>query len=127
MNGDILMFFDGHMELLALYEALEARILSAWPDTQVVVRKTQISFYGARMFACVSFLRPRPKRELPGAYITLTLGFPCRKDSPRAAACCEARPGRWTHHIPLFGPPDEEIMEWIREARDFANRREEAR
>ena len=122
MNGDILMFFDGHMEALPLYESLEARVLAAFPQARPVAHKTQISFYDRRMFACVSFLRARPKREMPDPSIVLTLGFPCAKTSPRIAARAEVRPGRWTHHIVLDGPPDREIMEWIAEAHAFAHR-----
>lgn len=49
-------FFAAHPAALPLYECLEARILAEIPGTRVEVRKTQINFSNAHLFACVSFL-----------------------------------------------------------------------
>ena len=76
-NPDILFFFDGFPRALALYQALEDAVLAAFPDTEVRVQKTQVSFYCRRMFACASL--PRKKMEGCGRdYLLVTLGLPER-------------------------------------------------
>ena len=57
MRADVLLFFQGHMEALPLYEQLEKRILAKIANTRLKVQKSQISFYNRCMFACV--LSPR--------------------------------------------------------------------
>ena len=96
--ADVLFFFDGHPEELALYEALFRAVEEAFPEGSVRVQKTQISFYGRHLFAAASL----PVRR--------------RKDWPKIC------PGRWTHHILVTeaGQIDEELMGWLREAWDFA-------
>ena len=49
--ADVLFFFDGHPEELALYEALFRAVEEAFPEGSVRVQKTQISFYGRHLFA----------------------------------------------------------------------------
>ena len=52
--ADVLFFFDGHPEELALYEALFRAVEAAFPEGSVRVQKTQISFYGRHLFAAAS-------------------------------------------------------------------------
>lgn len=120
---EALSFFGGREEELALYEALLVRLEQVGPFTQEY-HKTQISLRAKLIFGCVSLLRPKPKKELPAHFITLTLGLPRPLASPRIAACVEAQKDRWTHHIVLgdVSDLDEELMGWIREAYDFGNR-----
>ena len=40
---DVLRFFDGRPEELALYQTLEERLAAALPDTRVKVQRTQIT------------------------------------------------------------------------------------
>ena len=122
MDWDTLHFFDQHPEALLLYEALEQQVRVQVPDVQVKVQKTQISFYNRHLFACVSFLRVKRKKDLPPAYLVVTVGLARRLDSPRAAAAVEAYPGRWTHHIVVSAPEqiDGELMGWVQEAAAFA-------
>lgn len=49
-TADAGMFFDGHPEELALYEALFRRMDGAFPEGTVKVQKSQISFYGRHLF-----------------------------------------------------------------------------
>ena len=123
---EIHQFFSGHETALPLYLAVEACLLSAFPDTRTVVRKTQISFSARRMYACVSLARVRRKAELPDPYLTLTLAMPYPVSSGRVAARTEAYPGRWTTHFVLAAPDDldAEMKDWIREAYAFADRPE---
>lgn len=118
----ILLFFREKPRLLPLYEKLESLIFSRLEGVQVRVRKTQVSFYQKRLFACVSFTPVRPKKERPPLFFTLTLGLGRRLDSPRVDAATEPYPGRWTHHMMLSDSAqlDKELVDWIIEASQFS-------
>ena len=122
IRQDTLLFFDGHADLFPLYEALEARLFSRYPQVNIRVQKTQISFFNRHLFACVSFLRLRKKAGLPASYFVLTLGLPAPLASSRAAAQTEPYPGRWTVHIALSAAADldTELFDWINQAYTFA-------
>lgn len=125
IEEDTLMFFDGRRQVYPLYEAFAEQLLRQHPQTRIRVQKTQISFYGRHMYACVSFLRPRRKAELPENYFVLTLGLPYPLASDRAAAKTEPYPGRWTTHIVVSEPADldGELFGWVRQAYEFAERK----
>ena len=115
-------FFAAHPAALPLYECLEARILAEIPGTRVEVRKTQINFSNAHLFACVSFL-PVVKAALrPPAYLVVSFGLGYRAVSPRIAAVAQPRPNRWTHHVPNVraDETDDELLSWLKEASAFA-------
>ena len=111
-ESDVLFFFDGRPEALSLYQALAAQI-DAFPEVSVKVQKSQISFYGARLFAMASL--PRRKKD-PGIVITFGLGR--REPSPRIGVAVEPYPNRWTHHVAVAsgGEIDGELLGWLREA-----------
>ena len=106
------------------YEALKKELVWRYPEMEVRVAKTQVSFFDRLMFGCVSFTRVRRKAEMPAQFLTLTLGLPEPVDSPRIAVKCEPYPGRWTHHIVLSSPEeiDAELLAWIERAHLFAQR-----
>lgn len=116
-QNDVLFFFDGRPDGLALYEALFGALGAAFPGARVKVQKTQISFYGRGLFAMVSL--PRRKRE---AGIVVSFGLGRREASPRIAAAVEPYPNRWTHHVAVTRGEelDQELMGWLREAWDFS-------
>ena len=64
MDAGTLLFFEGHMDSLPLYEKLEERILSEIDNVRIKVQKSQISFYNKHLFACVSFMRVRKRRTV---------------------------------------------------------------
>ncbi len=122
IDPDELLFFDGHPKALGLYIAFVRQTAEAFPEVRRRVGKTQISFSGRHVFACISFARVRRKAELPEGYLVITLGLPAPLDSPRIAVKCEPYPGRWTHHI-VVGSPEEldgELFAWVRQAHAFA-------
>lgn len=116
-ENDVLFFFDGRPDALALYQTLAQRLDAAFPQASAKVQKTQISFYGPRLFAMVSL--PRRKRD-PGLVVSFGLGR--RESSPRIGMAVEPYPGRWTHHVPVIALEqlDGELLGWLREAWDFA-------
>lgn len=122
MDTDTLFFFEGHKDALPLYEKLEKRILDEIDDVRIKVQKSQISFYNRHLFACVSFMRVRKKKDCPESYIVITFGLGHKVESPRIDIATEPYPNRWTHHV-LVSRPDEidgELMGWIKEAAEFA-------
>lgn len=124
-NPDALLFFDGHMEALPLYEALETRILAEIENVRVKVQKSQISFYNKHLFACVSFARIRKKKECPPSYLVVTFGLNNKLESPRIAVAAEPYPNRWTHHLLISDTSeiDGELLSWIKEAAAFSDQK----
>ena len=120
-QADVGMFFGEKKLEQTLYERLFARMEEAFPDALVKVQKSQISFYGRHLFAAAS-LPVRRKKDWPRECLVVTIGLSHPLDSPRAAVTVEPYPGRWTNHVLLSREEeiDEELMEWLREAYDFA-------
>ena len=114
INGDALFFFEGRPAELELYEALAGELLARYPDTEIRVQKTQISFYEGRMYACVSLTPVRKKAQRPPHFITVTFGLDHPLDDSRAVAV-QVRPNRYTHHV-IVGMRDEiddTLLGWI--------------
>lgn len=120
---DTLMFFDQHLDALALYQAFEERIFDSFPVVNKRVQKTQITFSNRDVFSCISFARVKQKSELPEGYMVVTLGLHYPLESKRVAVKTEPYPGRWMHHIAVCKPEDldKELFSWIREAYEFAD------
>lgn len=116
-ESDILFFFDGRPDQLALYQALFHKLGGAFPEASVKVQKSQISFYGAHLFAMASL--PKRKKD-PGIVVTFGLGR--REPSPRVGVAVEPYPGRWTHHVTVTRDEeiDGELLGWLREAWAFS-------
>ena len=125
MGADTLLFFEGHMDALTLYEKLEERILSEINNVRIKTQKSQISFYNRHLFACVSFMRVRKKKDCPKNYIVVTFGLQYKVESSRIDIAAEPYPNRCTHHVLVSRPDeiDEELMGWIKEAAEFAHQK----
>ena len=123
MDTTTLLFFEQQPAALPLYEAFADAVIRQYPDTKVKVQKSQISFSNRYMFACVSFVRVKKKKELPDPYLVVTLGMSYPLESSRVAVKTEPYPGRWTTHIVLGDEKevDGELLKWVAEAYDFAN------
>ena len=123
MDSNILFFFGERMEALPMYERLEEAILTRIPDVKIKVAKTQITFANKRGFAFVSFNPCRRAKDRPAVWMTVTFGLGCRKGSSRIDVATEPYPGRWTHHVMVGSVEeiDEELLNWIQEAAEFAN------
>lgn len=121
-TSDVLFFFDGKPLELSLCQLLSERMAEVLPDdVSVKVQKNQISFYAPRLFAAAS-LPVHRKKDWPRECLVVTIGLARPLNSPRAAVSVEPYPGRWTNHILVTRPEelDSELMEWLREAHDFA-------
>ena len=120
LTTDILFFFDGHAGSLPLYEALAKRLLSEYPETQIQVKKTQISFHDGHLYACASLTPVRRKSERPDPFLTVTFSLEAPSLSPRLV-CVPIRPNRYTHHAIIgdAGDIDGELMNWLRASHDL--------
>jgi len=116
MTGETLLFFSKAPNALALYAALEEKLLQALPDTQIKTSRTQISFVAKRMYGCVS---------LRGKKLVVSFGLPERLETARIAQAVEVRTNRWTHHAALerLQDVDDELLSWLVCAYDFAARK----
>ena len=125
MSEEVLYFFDKHPDALPLYETFEDKVRTIVSDVRIKVQKTQISFYNKHMFACVSFARVRKKKDCPENFIVVTISLNHKLESPRVDIATEPYPNRWTHHLLIsdMSEIDEELMEWVEEASEFAARK----
>lgn len=118
---DVLAFFDGKPWALPLYEALFVQMDRLFPEAAVKVQKSQIRFYGRRLFAAAS-LPVRRKKTWPPECIVVTFGLGARVEDPRIAVATEPYPNRWTHHVLVSRPEemDSQLLEWLQEAYIFS-------
>lgn len=117
MSFDEIAFFNRMPRMLPLYAALREKLERAYPDMDVQVARTQISFRNRHVFAMAS-LPWRKVKGWPEAYLLVSFGLPCRKESPRIAQAVEAYPNRWTHHVLVVAEDeiDDTLMSWLDEA-----------
>ena len=120
MTQDELQFFAGHGAALPIYTELRSRVFAQWPDVEVRVARTQITFKARYGFAFVS--TRRIGRRCPEVFIIVSFGLGREVCSERIFAASEPYPNRWTHHV-IVASPDEvdgKLMGWLAEAHDFA-------
>jgi hypothetical protein len=111
-------FFEDRTESRALFDALDALVLSVGP-VELRVTKSQVAFQRRHAFAWAW----TPDRYLGhGAPLVLTVGLRRRDESPRWKQVVEPSPGLFTHHLEIHAADelDEEVRGWVREAWDDA-------
>lgn len=115
------LFFDKIPQALSLYKVFAEKVLAEYPDVQIKIQKSQISFSNKHQFAFV-WLPIRKMKNRPDIYIIVSFGLSYRLDSPRIAETTEPYPNRWTHHLIIQNRSevDTELMSWIKEAYYFA-------
>lgn len=123
IDEEMNIFFARIPQAIPLYKQLVARISTVYSDVKITVQKTQISFCHKHPFAFV-WLPIRKMRNRPDVYIIVSFGLSRRIISPRIVEAVEPYPNRWTHHVILQNPEevDDELMNWIHEAYEFAGR-----
>ena len=121
MNPDLLSIFNQKPAALPIYQACEAKILTAFPDVRIKVSKTQISLYNKYLFAAL-WPPTRKIKNSPDVYLGLTFGLQYRLEHPRIAVSVQPYPNRWTHHVILADAAelDAQILAWLQEAYDFS-------
>ena len=121
MQNDVDLFFDRMPQALPLYQSFAEKALAEYPDAQIKVQKSQIAFYDKHNFAFV-WLPIRRMKNRPEIYIIVSFVLSYRLDSPRIIESTEPYPNRWTHHVIVQDQNeiDTELMDWMKEAHDFA-------
>ena len=124
MDKETDLFFDKMPQALPLYKVFAEKVLAEYPDVQIKIQKSQISFSNRHQFAFV-WLPIRKIKKRPDIYIIVSFGLSYRLDSPRIEEATEPYPNRWTHHLIIQNPSeiDAEFMSWIKQAYDFALRK----
>lgn len=119
---DVLLFFDKSPAALPIYQVFHDEVIRMFPDVNIRIQKTQITYSNRHVFACISFAKVKKKAELPNPYLVVTLGLPAPVSSDRMAVTTEPYPGRWTHHIVIgsIQELDEELFSWVKAAYDFS-------
>lgn len=122
---DVVRFFEKQPATFPLYQLFAQELLARFPETNIRVQKTQITFFCRHVYACVSFLRVKKKSALPGPYFVVTLGLPYPLACERVAAQTQPYPGRWTVHFVVSSPKDldEEFFEFVEQAYIFSQTR----
>lgn len=92
-NMDEFMFFQGKTVAFELYQEFAEKLFRNFPDTGMIVQKTQITFKNPRIFACVSFAKVRKVKDCPKEYIVITLGLHRQIQSSGVDAVTEPYPG----------------------------------
>lgn len=125
VSMDEMLFFDSKQQALPLYMSFRGCVSGRVPDLRIEVKKTQISFFRRYMFAAVSFTPVRKAKDRPDPFLKITFGLPYKKESPRIDIATEPYPNRWTHHVMIgtVEEMDEELISWIQEAAEFAERK----
>ena len=115
------LYFEKMPQALPLYKIFAEKVLTEYPDVKIKVQKSQISFSNKHQFAFV-WLPIRKMKNRPDIYIVVSFLLSYRLDSPRIVEATEPYPNRWTHHLIIQNRSevDTELMNWIKEAYDFA-------
>lgn len=108
------LFCLGRDAETALFCAIEAHLLSRYPDVTVKHDRTQTAFVRKVQFAWVSL----PRRKSDAGAVMLSIGAPAPIVSPRMLHAAEVAPGRWMHHMLIRRPEelDAEVIAWLEQA-----------
>ncbi|MBQ2990325.1 MAG: hypothetical protein IJD60_03425 [Clostridia bacterium] len=116
---DILMqtdaFFAGREKEWRIFEQMKSALTARWPDTQLRVMKTCISFDDPKPYCYVSFPR---KKSMNGIMVTISRRG--QTEHPRFFMIAPISNKRCTVHIHVADVQeiDEELLELIADSRD---------
>jgi hypothetical protein len=111
-------FFAGHADGLAVYRAV-AKAVAELGESQVRVTKSQIAFRRRKAFAWVW----RPEQYVSSTVpAVLSIALPRQVETTRFKQVVHPSERVWMHHLELATPlqVDDEVVAWLREARDCA-------
>ena len=112
-------FFSDQPLSRQIFDAVRAAIEQIGP-AEIRVSKSQVAFRRRKTFAAVWM--PEQYLHRAAAPLVITFSFPARDPSPRWKEIVEPTPGRFTHHLELYGvgEVDAEVVAWIRQAWEAA-------
>jgi hypothetical protein len=112
-------FFADQSDSKALFEVV-LKMVAGLGTAEIRASKSQIAFRRKRNFALVWMPGQYLKRK--AAPLVLTILLPWRDDSPRWKEVVEPYPGRFSHHLEMYGTAeiDEEVKSWLRQAWEAA-------
>lgn len=118
------LLFEKQPQAFSLYKMFAEKVLSEYPDAQIKIQKSQITFSNKHQLAFV-WLPIRKMKTRPDNYIIVSFGLSYRLDSPRIVEAAEPYPNRWIHHLIIQNRSevDTELMKWIKEAYNFAEKK----
>ena len=121
MNPDVFMLFEQYPGAFDLYEALETRIVSQYPDVTIRGQATQVTFSNTHGFLW-AWPPNRRRKGWPKVFLGVTFGLAYRKEHARIVQSVEPYPNRWTHHVLVerIEDIDEQLMDWIDESHGFS-------
>ena len=116
-------FFAGRSTELSVYCELEEAVRTRFPDMNIRVMKSCVSFDDGRPFCYVSLQRCGKRKD---PYILVSFGLEAPIADPRVAAVVEPYPNRWTHHVPVgeSDEVDDQLLAWIDWAHAFSKRKQ---
>ncbi len=122
-GSEELLYFAGEEFLLPVYFKLREEVLDMFPDSEVRVQKSQITFRWPHPYVWIWTLAGHGSRK-PGSgpmFVTFAAPFPI--ESPLIHTKVEPYPGRWTHHVAVREPGDitKELMMFIQTSYAFRN------
>lgn len=115
---EIEAFFAQEPAMLPLFDALSYELLALYPDSEIVVQKTCVSFRDPSPYCYVSLPLRAGIKGWPAHCFIVTFGLLTRVDHPRIKHAVEPYPNRWTHHVLVSTPADidAQLLDWIKQA-----------
>ena len=121
LTDEATLFFLRRSETLVLWEAMAPWLETHFPEAEMTVQKTQISFRRRIGFLFLSL--PAKKYTVPNTpCIQISFGLFRPLDSPRLLASAQINARRFTHHLLIRdqGELDGELLQLLTEAYELA-------
>lgn len=111
---------DGHPVAVSVFEKVRSCLVDLGP-LEVRTTKSQIAFRHRRGFAHLWL--PGQYLKNPDAEVVLSIALGRHDRSERFKEVVHPATHHWMHHLELHGPDeiDDEVVEWLREAREHAS------
>ena len=122
-SAEELLYFAGDERLLPVYLALRGKVIERYPESDVRVQKSQISYRFPHPYLWVWTLAGHGSRKPGKGPMFVTFASPFPIESPMIYRKVEPYPGRWTHHVALLEPGaiSDELLGLIEASYRFRN------
>jgi hypothetical protein len=117
-------FFESSPQSKPLFDDLVIALLSAFEESSFKVQKSQIALVSKKPYAAV-WLPIREIKDRPKVYLILSFGLDIEISHERIVEVNEPYPNRYMHHVLISSKDDidETLLNWLRFAIDFSNRK----